>query len=72
MVLWTHDVGSGLVMRTAATARSEDGVNREVKRVHVYGSPWDYAREDFESVKFSPTGWISSTTKSVFSKLFRR
>lgn len=25
--------------------------------MHVYGSPWDYAREDFESVKFSPTGW---------------
>ncbi|CAN0412274.1 unnamed protein product, partial [Laminaria digitata] len=69
VVLWTHDVGSGLVAPKAdvtlagtglgngAEDRAGNGEDVEVKRLHVYGPPWDHAREDFETVIFTPKGW---------------
>ncbi|CAM9404337.1 unnamed protein product, partial [Hapterophycus canaliculatus] len=81
VVLWTHDIGSGLVAPAAATALSEgslhnvpqnDGDDVSVKRVHVFGSPWDNAHQDFETIKFTPKGWLGSTVKSAFSKVFRK
>lgn len=29
----------------------------QVKRIHVYATPWDLAQEDYETVKFSTGGW---------------
>ncbi|CAM9184401.1 unnamed protein product [Pylaiella littoralis] len=84
VVLWTHEIGSGLVASPAAdTTRTKNGSGNdenvagndagvEVKRVHVYASPWDYASEDFETVKFTSKGWLTSTVKSAFSKVCGR
>eukprot|EP00904_Undaria_pinnatifida_P009843 jgi/Undpi1/598/HiC_scaffold_10.g04062.m1 len=62
VVLWTHDIGSGLVVPKADRlvergAPANAGKGKGVKRVHVYGPPWNHAREDFETVFFAPTGW---------------
>ncbi|CAM9743291.1 unnamed protein product [Scytosiphon promiscuus] len=78
VVLWTHDVGSGLIAPAAATTNCEGAsscapqydAGDEVKRVHVYGSPWDHAHEDYETIKFTPKGWLGSTMRSAFSKIF--
>ncbi|CAM9115724.1 unnamed protein product [Ascophyllum nodosum] len=92
VLLWTHDVGAGLVAPSESKMRRDaeghgdseakttndaendpgggtgsgspqraDDDSVEVKRVHVYASPWDFAREDYEAVKFSSTGWFPST-----------
>ncbi|CAM9898962.1 unnamed protein product [Ectocarpus sp. 12 AP-2014] len=80
VVLWTHDVGNGLVARAADQVESggspgsgpQNGSGVEVKRLHVYGSPWDHASDDFETIKFTATGWFGSTVKSAFSKMFKK
>eukprot|EP00752_Nemacystus_decipiens_P001245 g1244.t1 len=83
VVLWTHEIGSDLVKPDAGNRASASDAARadaaawedagvEVKRVHVFGKPWDHAREDFETVKFTPHGWLGTTIKSAFSKIFRK
>ncbi|CBN76442.1 bile Acid:Na+ symporter family [Ectocarpus siliculosus] len=80
VVLWTHDVGNGLVARAADEVESggspgsgpRNGSGVEVKRLHVFGSPWDHASDDFETIKFTATGWFGSTVKSAFSKMFKK
>eukprot|EP00903_Cladosiphon_okamuranus_P016718 g15410.t1 len=86
VVLWTHEIGSGLVARNACAedsasdaehspgddADTDTDAGVEVKRVHVFGSPWDHASEEFETVKFSAKGWLGSNVKSAFSTMFRK
>lgn len=41
-------------------------LSRQVKKVHVYGSPWDHAREDFETVTFAPTeGYVENPPRRM-------
>ncbi|CAM9998016.1 unnamed protein product [Discosporangium mesarthrocarpum] len=57
VLLWTHDVGKGLVHR------DRDGAEVEVKRVHVYASPWDAASNAYETVAFNPGSWMGAQAR---------
>ncbi|KAG5178437.1 bile Acid:Na+ symporter family [Tribonema minus] len=56
IVMWTHDIGSGLVDR--------DG--RETKYVHTYGPPWDLVASDYHSVHFGVWNWIQSHSRGAW------
>ena len=62
IIMWTHDIGSGIV----------DKSGMEVKRVHVYGPPWNLASSEYEPIEFGVKNSIVLQFRKISNLLSRK